>query len=110
MGRADRLDQVGRRVLVDVRQGGDDHGVGVRQPVEPAVRLQQEPADPDGVRAAHPDVVPGAWQVGRGGAEDLVGQSQLEVQHPVGGGDCDGARGRAHVGNCTGRVVPDTGH
>ena len=54
VGRAHRVDQVGRRVLVDVGQGGDDHGVGVRQPVEPAVRLQQEPADPDGARGRRP--------------------------------------------------------
>ena len=106
VGRAHRLDQVGRRVLVDVRQGGDDHGAGARQPVEPAVRLQQEPADPHRRACRRPRrrTRGRARRPGRSRRPRRPGPARSAASRRW-----RRQRDRAHVRNCTGRVVPDTG-
>jgi hypothetical protein len=105
VGRPDRVEQVRWNVGVDVGQGGDDHGVDAGEAIETVIRLQPESADPDRPRTADREVVPGIGQTGGVEGEDLAGHSQFEVQHLVGSSDTD----RAHVRNCTGRGVPDTG-
>jgi len=89
VGRADGVEQVGWHVRVDVFHGRDDHGVGAGESVQPVVRLHAESADPDRALAADYEVVPGVCQAGGVADEDLAGQGELELQHPVGGGERD---------------------
>lgn len=86
-----RVGQGGGRCHVDVRPAGDDHEIGVRQPVEALVGVEPEPAEPHGVRPAHRDVVPGDGHVDGCEAEHLVGDGHFEVQHALGHGQRDGA-------------------
>jgi len=95
VGRAHRVDELGRLALVHVAAARHDHRVGGDERVQPVRRVGAEPAaDPRPLRTADREVVPRVGQVGPVHTEDLARGRHLDQRDPVGDRQCHGRHGR----------------